>query len=137
MRNPTKASEGPYGPFGYQTADTPLKLLRAPWAFGPRVCDSGSRMAVLHVGEILIAAGPVMVLMLFFPETSSATILYQRSQRLNKICPSKIYRSVSEIAQADVSFRVVLAHNGSGGDSPQTWGTHWGFLPQRRRRSVG
>ena len=82
-------------------------------ALGPLI--AGFAIPVLgwrfSMWEILIAAGPVMVLMLFLPETSSATILYQRSKRLKKADSSRVYRSASEIAQADVSFRDVVTES--------------------------
>lgn len=60
--------------------------------------------------EILIAAGPIMILILLLPETSSATILYRRARRLERLDKTKMrsYQSAAEIAQAEDSFYTVL-----------------------------
>jgi hypothetical protein len=48
--------------------------------------------------EVLIASGPVLVLLLLWPETSAATILHQRAARLRKQTGNDRIRTRAEIA---------------------------------------
>ncbi|KAF7191731.1 Caffeine resistance protein 5 [Pseudocercospora fuligena] len=63
--------------------------------------------AIPHLGwrfsiwEILIASGPVLLLLIFLPETSSATILHRRAERLRRITGNDHVRSASEIAHME------------------------------------
>ncbi|KAJ5749186.1 uncharacterized protein N7511_010882 [Penicillium nucicola] len=60
--------------------------------------------------EILIAAGPILVLLVLLPETSSATILHRRARRLESMDPDQTreYRTAADIAQAGVSFHEIV-----------------------------
>ena len=60
--------------------------------------------------EILIAAGPVLVLLLILPETSPATILHRRARRLDKTAIKRpySYQTTAGIEQAGVSFYSVV-----------------------------
>jgi hypothetical protein len=58
--------------------------------------------------EILIAAGPVMVLLAFLPETSAITILHRRASRLRRITEHDNIRSSAELAQANISVGAVV-----------------------------
>lgn len=54
--------------------------------------------------ELLWLSGPIWISMFFFlPETSSATILLHRAQRLRKLTGDTNLRSASEIEQANLS----------------------------------
>ncbi|OGM40898.1 hypothetical protein ABOM_010005 [Aspergillus bombycis] len=54
--------------------------------------------------EILMAAGPALILILLLPETSPSAILCRRAQRLEAIDQSTHYRTASEITQSHISF---------------------------------
>ncbi|KOS36567.1 hypothetical protein ACN38_g12684 [Penicillium nordicum] len=56
--------------------------------------------------ETLIAAGPILVLLLLLPETSPATILHRRARRLEKTRINRpySYQTAADIAQAGISF---------------------------------
>lgn len=59
--------------------------------------------------EILIAAGPVLVLLFLLPETGHGTILYRRARRLQKqSMTTRVYKSEAEIAQGETSFSMVV-----------------------------
>ncbi|KAJ5102524.1 hypothetical protein N7532_003053 [Penicillium argentinense] len=60
--------------------------------------------------EILMAAAPILLLLLLLPETSPATILHRRARRLEKINTSKaqIYQTAADVAQKDLSFHKVV-----------------------------
>ncbi|KAJ6083058.1 hypothetical protein N7467_007193 [Penicillium canescens] len=60
--------------------------------------------------EILIAAGPILVLLLFLPETSSATILHRRARRLERMDTDHTYeyKTSADIVQAGVSFYEII-----------------------------
>lgn len=60
--------------------------------------------------EILMAAAPVLVLLLLLPETSAATIVHRRCQRLKKadITHSHIYETAADIVQGDLSFHKIV-----------------------------
>lgn len=60
--------------------------------------------------EILIAAGPAFVLILLLPETSPATVLHRRAQRLEKghSIGTYKYQTAADIAQAGISFNTVV-----------------------------
>ncbi|CAG8054691.1 unnamed protein product [Penicillium nalgiovense] len=60
--------------------------------------------------EILIAAGPILVLLLLLPETSPATILHRRARRLEKTGTKRpySYQTAADIAQAGISFYSVV-----------------------------
>ncbi|KAL3442299.1 major facilitator superfamily domain-containing protein [Aspergillus insuetus] len=58
--------------------------------------------------EILIAAAPILVLLLLLPETSSATILHRRARRLERRDRSGKYQTKADAIQGDTSFSVVV-----------------------------
>ena len=58
--------------------------------------------------EVLIGAAPVMILLLFWPETSSATILYRRAACLRKLTGNDRIRSAAEIAHAGKTFKDIV-----------------------------
>ena len=63
--------------------------------------------------QVLIAAGPVLVLLLLLPETGHGTILYRRARRLEKRDEAttgirRSYQSAAEMAQAEASFSMVV-----------------------------
>lgn len=58
--------------------------------------------------EVLIGSGPVMILLLFWPETSSAAILYRRAACLRKVTGDQRYRSAAEIAHVGKRFADVV-----------------------------
>lgn len=63
--------------------------------------------------EVLIAAGPVLVLLLLLPETGHGTVLYRRARRLEKQVEAttgrkQMYQSSAEMAQAEASFYMVV-----------------------------
>lgn len=60
--------------------------------------------------ETLIAAGPILVLLLLLPETSPATILHRRARRLEKTRINRpySYQTAADIAQAGISFYSVV-----------------------------
>lgn len=58
--------------------------------------------------EALIASAPVLLLLLFLPETNPAYILHHRAARLRKATRIDNIRSASEIARHGVSFHDVL-----------------------------
>lgn len=60
--------------------------------------------------EVLIAAGPALVLILLLPETSPATILHRRARRLEKVDLTGTYKyqTTANIAQAGISFNAVV-----------------------------
>lgn len=76
------------------------------------VLISGFAIPVLHwrfsMWEVLIASGPVMILLLLLPETSSATILHRRAERLRKrdmnTESAHIYQTAADVAHAGVTF---------------------------------
>jgi DHA1 family multidrug resistance protein-like MFS transporter len=78
------------------------------------VLASGFAIPVLgwrfSMWEILIAAGPILILLLVMPETSSATILHRRARRLERLDSDKTheYRTAADIAQAGVSFHELV-----------------------------
>ncbi|OJJ78824.1 MFS transporter [Aspergillus glaucus CBS 516.65] len=78
------------------------------------VLASGFAIPVLgwrfSMWEILMAAGPILVLLLLLPETSSATILHRRARRLRKteIGRSYKYQTAADIAQGGLSFYSVV-----------------------------
>lgn len=63
------------------------------------------------IWEILIASGPVMIMLLFLPETSSPTILYYRASRLREAAQNSRIRSLSEITQAHLSFNLIIVES--------------------------
>lgn len=58
--------------------------------------------------EVLIGSGPVMILLLFWPETSSSTILYRRAACLRKVTGDERIRSAAEIAHAGLHLSDVV-----------------------------
>ncbi|KAJ5682930.1 hypothetical protein N7462_006095 [Penicillium macrosclerotiorum] len=60
--------------------------------------------------EILMAAAPVLVLLLLLPETSGPTILHRRARRLERIdnSPTRKYKTAADEAQENVSFHAVV-----------------------------
>ncbi|KAE8382247.1 major facilitator superfamily domain-containing protein [Aspergillus bertholletiae] len=58
--------------------------------------------------EILMAAGPALVLILLLPETSASSILHRRAQRLQTRDQSKQYLTTSEITQSHSSFSDIV-----------------------------
>ncbi|KAE8141021.1 MFS general substrate transporter [Aspergillus pseudotamarii] len=58
--------------------------------------------------EILMAAGPALILILLLPETSPSTILYRRAQRLQATDGSKQYRTAAELTQSHISFHDII-----------------------------
>ncbi|KAJ5903648.1 hypothetical protein N7504_006031 [Penicillium tannophilum] len=78
------------------------------------VLASGFAIPVLgwrfSMWEILMAAGPIMLLLVLLPETSAATILHRRARRLAMLDREKghCYQTAADIAQAHVSFSEVL-----------------------------
>ncbi|KAI0460187.1 major facilitator superfamily transporter [Xylaria acuta] len=59
--------------------------------------------------EILFAGPAILpVMFVFLPETSSATLLLQRAQRLRRLTDNPAFMSQSEIAQRDMSSRDIL-----------------------------
>lgn len=60
--------------------------------------------------EILIAAGPILILLFLLPETNPTTILHRRARRLEKHDSDKshIYQTAADVAQAGVSFHEVI-----------------------------
>lgn len=63
--------------------------------------------------EVLIAAGPVLVLLLLLPETGHGTVLYRRARRLEKQVEAttgrkQMYQSSAEMAQAEASLYMVV-----------------------------
>lgn len=59
--------------------------------------------------EVLIASGPVFALLLFWPETSAATILSRRAARLRKITGNEGIRSPAETAQQGLTLKEIVA----------------------------
>jgi DHA1 family multidrug resistance protein-like MFS transporter len=58
---------------------------------------------------MLWLSAPVsLVLLCFLPETSSATILYRRAKRLQRVTGSMSYKSQSEIDQANLSIGQIV-----------------------------
>ncbi|THV91902.1 MFS general substrate transporter [Aureobasidium pullulans] len=88
------------------------------WAFAcfvaPVIGQIIAGAAIPHLGwrftiwEILIASAPVLVMFLFLPETSLATILHHRAHRLRKALGSDNIRSASEMEQHGLSIRTVV-----------------------------
>jgi DHA1 family multidrug resistance protein-like MFS transporter len=78
------------------------------------VLASGFAIPVLgwrfSMWEILIAAGPILVLLFLLPETNPATILHRRARRLEKndSDKSRSYHTSSDVAHEGVSFHMVL-----------------------------
>lgn len=98
----------------YAMATWVLCIFCAP-AIGTVV--SGFAIPVLgwrfSIWEILIVAGPVLVLLLLLPETGHGTILYRRARRLEKQNESatgrkRVYQSAAEVAQNELSFHSVV-----------------------------
>ncbi|KAJ0413513.1 major facilitator superfamily domain-containing protein [Aspergillus carlsbadensis] len=60
--------------------------------------------------EILIASAPIHILLLLLPETSSATILHRRAQRLERRDTSgtRKYQTKANAIQGDTSFSVAV-----------------------------
>lgn len=60
--------------------------------------------------EILIAAGPILVLLFLLPETNTATILHRRARCLEKRDSNKshVYQTAADIAQAGFSFHEIM-----------------------------
>ncbi|USW48512.1 Putative major facilitator superfamily, MFS transporter superfamily [Septoria linicola] len=100
----------------YNAAWTPIVL--STWGaacfVAPVVGTIISAAAVTHLGwrfsiwETLIASVPVLVMMLFLPETSSDTILYYRAQRLRKATGSENIRSQSELNQHGMDVKTIV-----------------------------
>ncbi|KAJ5341105.1 hypothetical protein N7541_010229 [Penicillium brevicompactum] len=60
--------------------------------------------------EILIAAGPILILLFLLPETNPTTILHRRARRLETHDSDKshTYQTAADVAQAGVSFHEVI-----------------------------
>ncbi|KAJ5151993.1 hypothetical protein N7492_010288 [Penicillium capsulatum] len=60
--------------------------------------------------EILIAAAPVLILLLLLPETNAPTILHRRARRLERADQSstRIYQTTADVVQADLSCQKVV-----------------------------
>lgn len=62
--------------------------------------------------EILMAAAPVLVLLLLMPETSAATILHRRARRFEKNDKAssnlRVYQTVADVVQGEISFHEVI-----------------------------
>ncbi|KAF9886504.1 hypothetical protein FE257_011411 [Aspergillus nanangensis] len=89
-----------------------LSIFCAP-AIG--VLASGFAIPVLgwrfSMWEILIAAAPIMILLLLLPETSAPTILHRRARRLGKLDKSggiHTYQTAADREQQQLSFHAVL-----------------------------
>lgn len=54
--------------------------------------------------EVLIAAAPVFIMLLLWPETSESTILYWRARRLRQMTGNPTIRSAAEVTQTSLSF---------------------------------
>ncbi|KAG2169715.1 hypothetical protein VTO58DRAFT_110714 [Aureobasidium pullulans] len=97
---------------------TYLPCAMTGWAFAcfvaPVIGQIIAGAAIPHLGwrftiwEILIASAPVLVMFLFLPETSPATILHHRAHRLRKALGSDNIRSASEMEQHGLSIRTVV-----------------------------
>ncbi|KAH6648043.1 major facilitator superfamily domain-containing protein [Truncatella angustata] len=87
-----------------------------PCYFAPAVGPIISSFAIPALGwrfsmwEVLISAGPVMLLLLFVPETSSSTLLFRRAQRLRQLTGTRI-SSASEVAQSHLSLKNVVVES--------------------------
>ena len=97
---------------------TYLPCAMTGWAFAcfvaPVIGQIIAGAATPHLGwrftiwEILITSAPVLVMFLFLPETSPATILHHRAHRLRKALGSDNIRSDSEMEQHGLSIRTVV-----------------------------
>jgi MFS transporter, DHA1 family, multidrug resistance protein len=96
-----------------------LPYVLSIWAFaatcGPALGPLLSGFSVVAEGwrwsmwELLWLSGPVWILLfLFLPETSAATILLRRAQRLRKISGNPMLKSQGEIDQAKLTLNNLL-----------------------------
>ncbi|KAI5274908.1 MFS general substrate transporter [Aureobasidium subglaciale] len=60
------------------------------------------------IWETLIASAPIIVMFLFLPETSAATILHHRAHRLRKALNTANIRSEAEIEQQHLTLQAII-----------------------------
>ncbi|KAF2031235.1 MFS general substrate transporter [Setomelanomma holmii] len=100
--------QGPHVPFA-------IALWAAVATLGPALGPTLSSYAVQHLGwrfsswELMIIAGPIYLLMIFFmPESSSPTILYYKARRLREETGNQELMSDSERKQHNIKVGALL-----------------------------